>query len=51
VKVGTIVGIRFVEVKPSKTKGYNPAKIIHAYVGGQDPSYMGEGAVDLPSFE
>lgn len=46
VKLGTIVGMRFAEEKPSKTKGFNATKIIKVYVGGQDPNYMGQTAQD-----
>jgi len=47
VKQGTIIGMKFSEVKPAKTKGYNPAKIVNIYIGGLDPNYMGEGVADL----
>lgn len=31
VKIGMIVGMKFIEEKPSKTKGYNPTKVIKTY--------------------
>lgn len=46
VKLGTIVGMRFADEKPSKTKGFSATKIIRIYVGGQDPNYMGQTAQD-----
>ena len=50
VKPGTIVGLRYEEDVPAKQKGYNPAKIVRIYIGGQDPNWMGEGTETLPSF-
>jgi hypothetical protein len=47
VKKGQIVGFRFTEVKPSKTAGFAPAKIIKVYVGGMDPNYMGQTSGDV----
>ncbi len=32
IKVGQIIGIKYIEETPSKTKGYNPAKVIKVYV-------------------
>ena len=34
VKIGQVLGLKFLEEKPSKTKGYNPTKIIKAYTTG-----------------
>lgn len=45
-KLGQIIGLRFKEIKPSKTKGMNPAKIIQVYLGGMDPDYQGQSAND-----
>ena len=50
-KIGQKVGILFKEVKPSKTKGYNPLKIVKVFLGEMDPDYMGEGADDQGSEE
>ena len=50
VKPGTIVGFHFREQIQGKDKTKNPTKVIEVYIGGPDPSYMGEGADDLPSF-
>ena len=30
-KIGQIVGLKFIEETPSKTKGYNPTKVIRVY--------------------
>lgn len=46
VKIGQVVGLRFKESKPSKTKGFDPAKIITVMIGEMDPEYQGEGAND-----
>lgn len=46
VKYGTIVAFRFSEEKPSKTKGFNPNKVIKVLVGGPDPEYMGQTSED-----
>lgn len=47
VKLGTKVGLKFTETKPSKTKGFNDTKIIKVYASGIDPEWMGEDAVDM----
>lgn len=49
VKVGQIVAFQFTEIKPSKTPGFAPAKIIKVLVGGMDPNYMGQKAGDTVS--
>lgn len=50
IKIGQIVGIRFSDEVPSKTKGYAKAKILKVYAGEMDPTYMGEtsGDVEVP---
>lgn len=45
-KLGQVIGLRFAEVKESKTPGYDDAKIIKVYLGEMDPEYQGEGAND-----
>ena len=35
VKIGQIVGMKYMEEKPSKTKGYNPTKVIKIYTSGK----------------
>lgn len=45
-KLGQIIGLRFAEVKESKTPGFDDAKIIKVYVGDMDPEYQGEGSRD-----
>jgi len=50
VKPGTIIGMHFKELIQGKDKTKNPTKVVEVYIGGQDPSYMGEGADDLPNF-
>ena len=47
IKLGQIVGLRFTEVKPSKTKGFNALKVIKIYVGGMDPNYVGQNSADV----
>lgn len=37
VKIGQVFGLKFVEEMPSKTKGYNPTKVIRVYVP-KDPT-------------
>jgi len=49
VKIGTIVGLRFADSKPSKQKGFNPTKIIKVFLGGIDPNWMGQRAGDVTS--
>jgi len=41
VPLGTIVGMKFTEEQPAKTKGYNKSKIIKVYLFGMDPEYKG----------
>jgi len=31
IRVGQIIGLKFIEEKPSKTKGFNPSKIVKVY--------------------
>lgn len=45
-KIGQIVGLKFVEERPSKTPGMNAAKIIKVYLGEMDPEYQGQTAND-----
>lgn len=45
-KLGQIVGLRFAEVKPAKTKGHNDAHIIDIYLMDMDASYQGETSRD-----
>lgn len=45
-QIGSIVGLKFSEIKPSKQKGYNPSKIISVYIGGIDPEYQGATQAD-----
>lgn len=43
VKVATIVGMKFIEEVPAKTKGYNPTKVIKVYTQGEiDQDYVKE---------
>lgn len=46
VKIGQVVGLRFSELKESKTPGFDAAKIITVMVGAMDPEYQGESAND-----
>src|SRR3990167_9717113 len=46
VKMGQIFGSKFVELKQSKTKGFNPQKVTPVYAGEMDPDYMGEASAD-----
>jgi len=41
-KIGQKVGMRFVEEKPSKTKGFNPTKVIKIFLGAMDTEFQGE---------
>lgn len=45
-QLGQVIGLRFVQEKPSKVKGQNPAKIIKVYLGEMDPEYQGQTAGD-----
>ena len=41
VKIGQIIGLKFVEQIASKTKGFNPTKVIKCYTAGEmDPEVM-----------
>lgn len=43
VKLGMIVGMKFIEEKPSQTKGYNPTKVIKIYCAKEfDQQWMTE---------
>lgn len=42
IKIGQIVGIRFVEETPSKTKGFASAKVIKVYQGKMDEEWVKE---------
>lgn len=53
IKVGQVIGMKFIEETPAKTKGYNPAKVIKVYVpkdeNGQplmDEEFLAQNAVD-----
>jgi hypothetical protein len=47
VKHATIVGMKFIEEKPPKTKGYNPTKVIKVYTAGEfDQEYIEEEEAD-----
>lgn len=46
VKIGQIIGMKFTDSKPAKTKGLNALKIIKVFVGGMDPNYMGQTSAD-----
>ena len=39
---GTVVGFKFTEEVPNKTKGFNPTKIIKVYNFGLDPDFNTE---------
>lgn len=41
IKIGQIVGLKFIEVKEAKTTGWNDAKIIKVFAGKMDPNYDG----------
>lgn len=47
VKLGQIFGMRFAAEKPSKTKGFNPTKVIKVLIGGMDPDYQGQTGGDI----
>jgi hypothetical protein len=42
IKLGQIVGLRYAETKASKTKGFNPLKIIKVFAGAMDEEYQGQ---------
>lgn len=47
VKHATIVGMKFIEEKPAKQKGYNATKVIKVYTAGEiDKEYLEEEAND-----
>lgn len=52
VKIGQIVGLRYADTKPAKTKGFNPLKIIKVFAGAMNENYSGETSGDVrnPSF-
>lgn len=41
VKIGQVFGIRFTEIKPSKSKGFQDQKVRKVYPGEMDPNYTG----------
>lgn len=41
VKIGQIFGVRFTEIKPAKTKGFQDQKVRKVYPGEMDPKYAG----------
>lgn len=50
IKLGQIVGIRFTEEKPSKTKGYNPSKVIKVFPGPMNEQWQGENSSDAAAY-
>ena len=44
VKIGQVCGMKFIEELPSKTKGFNPTKVIQVYTSGEMDSNFLEGA-------
>lgn len=54
IKVGQIIGLKYIEEVPAKTKGYNPAKVVKVYVNKNaegtaplmDEEFLQENAVD-----
>lgn len=48
-KLGQEVGLRFKESKESTKPGFDDTKIIEIRLGGMDPEYQGEKAVDYPA--
>jgi len=50
VKIGQVVGMKFIEETPAKTKGFNATKVIRVYSSGaMDPTFMsdvGESLMD-----
>ena len=52
VKLGQIVGLKMTDEKPSKTKGFNPTKIIKVFTDGtMDANYQGETASSLGAMD
>lgn len=47
VKIGQVFGMRFAEEKPSKTKGFNPTKVIKVLIGSMDSDYSGATSADV----
>lgn len=47
IKIGQIVGFKYIEDVPSKTRGFNATKIIKVYAGEMDPEYAGEHPDDI----
>lgn len=35
IRIGQIIGLKFMELVPSKTKGYNPTKVIRCFTSGE----------------
>jgi hypothetical protein len=46
-KIGQIIGLKFIEEKPSTRPGFNPTKVIKVFLGEVDPEYQGESATDF----
>ena len=47
IKIGQIVGFKFKEEIPAKTKGFSATKVIKVYAGEMDPDWQGETAADV----
>jgi hypothetical protein len=47
IKIGQIVGFKFTETKPSKTKGFAATKIVKVYQGEMDMAYLKANAEHL----
>lgn len=45
--IGTKIGVRFAEIKPSTKPGFNDTKIIKVFLGEMDPEYQGEQGKDV----
>lgn len=46
IKLGQVVGLRFMELKASKNKGFNPAKIIRVFPGPMNEEWQGQTSAD-----
>jgi len=40
-KIGQVIGMKFTDTKPPKTKGFSATKIIKVYLGKMDESFSG----------
>lgn len=47
IRLGQIVGFKFKEEIPAKTKGFSATKVIKVYAGEMDPDWQGETANDV----